>query len=340
MIALIITLEGYVARRGLDLADPVSHSWRFSAKAARGPEAKADVLCFGDSLVKMGVLPRVISAGLGERAYNLAVFSGQAPSTFFLFRQVLVSGARPRAVIVDFHANLLATVAKENRLYWPELVDSWDGLELAFRAADPGLLGALVADRFLPTIKHRFEVRRSLLAALRGETSPSVHRGQELRSNWCENDGAHFAEFRLPPSEPPRASHNARWSPRPLHSAYIRRFLDLAATHGITVYWLIPPLNPAWQAHRERVGIEESYTRFVQSMSAGRTNLIVVDGRRLGLSVSQFADATHLNGEGAVILSSVLARVMRSSQLDTTRWVEITPEIAANPRAFLRTAAH
>ena len=39
------------------------------------------VICFGDSLVKLGIVPAVIEGRLGRRAYNLSACAGQAPAT-------------------------------------------------------------------------------------------------------------------------------------------------------------------------------------------------------------------------------------------------------------------
>ncbi len=99
-------------------------------------------------MVKLGVLPRVIEDSLGLSAYNLAVLAGQPASSCFLFRQLLESGHRPRAVIVDFSAPLLTMSLQNNRECWAELANGRDAIELALEAGDPAL-GIAVLSRWL-----------------------------------------------------------------------------------------------------------------------------------------------------------------------------------------------
>ena len=62
---LALVVEGTVARRPLDLLDADDWAYR-EAKRAASREAKgADVLCFGDSLVKLAVLPKVLDEHAG-----------------------------------------------------------------------------------------------------------------------------------------------------------------------------------------------------------------------------------------------------------------------------------
>ena len=76
MLALIAAVEGSLAAHRADFATPWGEDWRFSAWAAREKSPGCDVLCFGDSLVKYGVVPKVIEARTGLRSYNLATSGG------------------------------------------------------------------------------------------------------------------------------------------------------------------------------------------------------------------------------------------------------------------------
>jgi hypothetical protein len=328
MMVLVSAIEGFVASHGLEFTNEVSTTWRYSARAARGVEARASVLCFGDSLVKMGLQPRVIEASRGGRVHNLAVFCGQAPSSFFLLRRALESGARPRAVVVDFHSNLLATVPKENRQYWSDLVDARDTLDLVWSTRDPRFALAIIGDRLFPSIKGRNELGGGILAALHGVPFTALERRRDLLRTWRLNDGAQVTPPREPAIDPLELRVSARWSPLPVHAAYVRRFLDLAEAHGIDVYWLVPPLSPILQSRRDRVDVEQAFTGFAAAMQAGRKNLVIVDARRVGYPASAFIDATHLNNQGGAQLSRALAGVMALHSTATPRWVELTPALA------------
>ena len=99
MIALIAAVEGSLAAHRIDFATPWTEDWRFSAWAAREKSPGCDVLCFGDSLVKYGVMPRVIEARTGLKSYNLATSGGTMPTAFFLFRQALDAGVVDELVV-------------------------------------------------------------------------------------------------------------------------------------------------------------------------------------------------------------------------------------------------
>ena len=102
-VGLILAIEALVGQTG-GTTQPrtrLSSSYQSAVQAASGPEGRADILCFGDSLVKLGILPRVLEARLGSSAYNLAVLGGQAPGSYFLLRRVLEHGHRPRAAFAE-----------------------------------------------------------------------------------------------------------------------------------------------------------------------------------------------------------------------------------------------
>src|SRR5437764_12305231 len=87
LIGLIVAIEGHLGRNWLELSDPVSLSWRFSAQAARRDAPGRDLLCLGDSLAKHGLIPSVIERESGLRAVNLAAARCPTLMTYFLFRR-------------------------------------------------------------------------------------------------------------------------------------------------------------------------------------------------------------------------------------------------------------
>ena len=95
MLALVALAETFVAHRALDLCRPEGWEWWLSGQAARRQDHREAVLCFGSSMVKQGVLPRVVSRPLGKPAYNLAMCAGPPPASYFLLRRARQSGARP-----------------------------------------------------------------------------------------------------------------------------------------------------------------------------------------------------------------------------------------------------
>jgi hypothetical protein len=74
------------------------------------------------------------------------------------------------------------------------------------------------------------------------------------------------------------------------------------------VYWLLTPLSPDLQALRDQSGAERRYEGFVKSIVSRFPRILtVLDGRRADYPSSLFADATHLNGDGAIALTRSVA---------------------------------
>src|SRR3954468_14498703 len=87
MLGLIAAVERSVASRAFELtANPMFLDWRESGRAARAEAARAQVLALGDSLVALGVQPRILEARFGRSAYNLAVPGAPAPASYFLLK--------------------------------------------------------------------------------------------------------------------------------------------------------------------------------------------------------------------------------------------------------------
>src|SRR5690349_12144950 len=77
MLGLVAAAEASVRRHeDADFTTNIATSWRFSAHQAARRATKCEVLCFGDSMVKFGLLPRVIESRIGRSAYNLAAYAG------------------------------------------------------------------------------------------------------------------------------------------------------------------------------------------------------------------------------------------------------------------------
>ena len=333
MLGLIILIEGFVARHGLDFSDPVSLSWRLSARAAREEAPGCGVLCVGDSLVKHGVIPRVVEAHSGLRTLNLAVARGPAPATYFLLRRALEAGARPAAVVVDYKPSVLIGNLRYNLRYWQEIADAREVLELARVSGKGSLLTSIALGRLLPSYRARLGIRSNLREALRGEAPLLGRINRVCRRNWRANAGANVAarnpSFRgeVGP-DAHKALHSDLWYCYRVNAEYLRCFLALTAARGIRVYWLLPPLAPRLQARRERTGAEAGYLGFVRSIQARHAHLTVLDARHADYGPEVFVDATHLDGRGAQTLSLDVAAVLRRDLApartgSSPRWVDL-----------------
>ncbi len=332
MIALVAAIEATVAGRPLDYLDPASLSWRLAADAARDEAPGCRVLCVGDSLVKHGVIPAIVEAGTGRRTANLAVARGPAPATYFLLRRALDAGARPDAVVLDFKPSVLIGGPRHNLRSWQEILSAREALELTLEGGAGPSWPRSRLGRLLPSFRSRHEVRGHILAALRGDPSPLRLTNRMCRRNWLVNDGANVAArnpaFRGAPGPNEKAPISDRWYCQRVNAAYRPPHPRPGLAHGIRVYWLLPPISPWLQARREATGAEAGYLRLVRSSQARHPNLTIVDGRHSGYDHTVFVDTTHLDGQGAAVLSADLAALLARDLPTATapgRWLELPP---------------
>ncbi len=294
-------------------------SWRFGGHAARTRVRECDLLFLGDSQVQFALLPRVFEQRTGLRAYNLALHAAPPAATYFQLVAALESGAKPRALVVDFPPHALKMRPEGQARLWSELLSLRDTIDLAWTARDPTLFAKIVLGRWLPSIRDRFEIREALLGALRGQDGARSARFwlTPLWRNWDVNLGANI----FPPNPQPStdlARHSwlapSSWLRRRVSMTYMRRFLDLAQARGITVYWLLPPVHPVVRAERQRRNLEGSFTQFVQEVQSRYPNLVVLDARDCGYGAEVFSDLAHLDRRGASVLSVDVADVLRHRQ--------------------------
>jgi len=346
MLALVAAVELAVAGHRLDFTTVWADDWRRTAEAATRHARGRDVLCFGDSLVKFGVLPRVIEARAGLKAYNLATNAGTMPSAYFLLRKTLGSGARPRVIVADFCALMLPDVPRVSVRMYPELATGRDCLDLASASRDAGFLAATLLGKVLPSYKCRHEVRASLMAAFEGRRASPWPAQAAIWATWKAQDGAQ--PMPPPPSKAPAdpgliaGLTPASWDCDPLNADYLERFLDLADAHAVPVVWLMPPLGPEIQAGRALQGTDAAYARFARRAMARHPTLTVLDARTSGYDGTVHIDPIHLDNRGAAVLSGDVASALldRFEGRSAGRWVDLPPYAGrtgpAPPRAVAR----
>jgi hypothetical protein len=346
-LGLIVVLEGIIARVPArpDDRSRLASSWQTAMHRASGPEARAEILTFGDSLIKLSMLPRILEARLGRSAYNLAVLGGQPPTSYLLLRRVLESGHHPRALIVDFSPLLLGMDPRANLEWWAPLVRWRDRLDIAWRARDPALLASLVVQGALPSRSHRDALREALgLSVFAGPNVEESTDPDELRAllrNWSFNRGAQVAPRSFVPIQgslpQPFTGPGWTWQPHPAHAYHVERFLGLAEERRIPVYWVLTPAEAVWLDRNERVGTIGAYRRYVQRLLARYPGLTVLDGQRSAWDRAWFRDPIHLNRDGAIRLSLAVADAVSrtdSALRDRGRWIELNDAGVVPPRRF------
>jgi hypothetical protein len=312
----------------------VHESWRSAGRAAYRDAVRSAALCFGDSVVKLGVAPTAIEAVTGRPAYNLATFGGPPALSFVLLRRALESGARPNAVIIALHSANLSISPRYYEQSWQRIATARECLDLALTARDPEFFGALVAGRLFPSIRSRFEIRALVRLELHGQ-KPVVRPDQDVvthRRNWQANRGGAILPAHAPHAIEADLANTylfpTFWERNREESVYVHRFCALAAAHGIPVFCVLPPVAPAAQEARVRLGLDATYTQVVRSLLRRHREVVIVDARRSEYPDAAFADMVHLNSRGASVLSAELADLVthhRDRASSRGRWIHLAP---------------
>jgi hypothetical protein len=330
MLALVVVVELTITARRLDFTTMVADDWRITAEVAEGGVGGRDVLFFGDSLVKYGILPRQIQAMTGLRSYNLAINAGTMPSNYFLLRRALESGARPRAIVADFFPLMETDPSHRYMRFYEEMVTPRDAFELAWASGNSRYFTELMLGRLLPSYRCRYEIRNSILFAFRGLRASPWPKDAVIWATWKAQDGAQPMP-RMPwgmAYDPVRAAELIRpdWSCDPVNAAFLDKFLALAASKGLPVFWLMPSLSPPLEKGRSATGMDRAYRRLARATQERYPNVVVLDAHDSGYDESVYIDWLHLSHQGAIALTADVASVLADrlrNRGPIDRWVAL-----------------
>ena len=342
MLVAIALVELVVGGRRMDFTTVAADDWRRTAEAAASKVRGREILCFGDSLIKYGVLPRVIEAKTGLKSYNLAINAGPMPAEYFLLRRALDSGAKPRAIVADFFALMLPDRPWGSIRAYPELVRLGDSFDLTRTTGDFDFLTAILLGQALPTVRCRFEIRGSLMAALDGRRASPGSANQRIWKTWKDELGAQPTPAipGQPLSNPAMVADLTpnRWVCDPINADYFDRFVSLADSKQIPVFWVIPPLAPEVEAGRVAKGTAAAYNRFARAAQGRYPSLVILDARSSGYDESVHVDPIHLNDLGATVLSGDIAEAIadRLAGRTSDRWADLPPYAGRSGRKLIK----
>ena len=330
MIGLIVATEIGVARTIKHVTMPSTLDWSATRRSAARDARGCTLLCFGSSKVKHGVLPAIIESRTGQRGYNLSVLSGPPPAAYFLLREAIGQGARPSAAIINLdHERLMADPRDDGQNYpWAYLLSPAESFELSYEVRDPVFFARLILSGAIPSVRTRHDIRAAVLSSLAGRFHSRKGPGRALSRNQRINRGtilsAKDLAFKDIPVPPVIGDTSANWSCHSVNARYLDRFLALAGSRGIAVYWLLPPVSPGLQTIFDRAHAEKRFLRFVRDVTMRNPHLTVVDGRHAGYPQTVFNDPSHLDRTGAAALSEALAMVVgRDSTWSKGHWVDL-----------------
>jgi len=341
MVVLVLIVEAVIDGRAQSLFDMEDIAFRWTGRAATLKARQAQVLCFGDSLIKLGVIPSVVAERTGKKVYNLALSGSQAPTSYFLLKRALDSGARPEAVVVDFTPPLLRVGPRHITTRWGAMLNPVEAAELAWWARDADLFGEVALGHWIPSLRGKTTIRKNLREALAGGKPDTLAWNQLAVRNWNKNEGAQLmvgstAAQNLPDAEIQRLreGYYPEWACHRANSEGIDHFLKLAEQHKIQVYWVLAPVITRLQDQMTRSGIDARHDEFLRSWQARYPNLVILDARGKVPELDAFWDPQHLSVVGASAFSRTLGDVLRQSLEKSLRpsWVAM-PEIKVGPLA-------
>ncbi len=327
-VALVVAVEVFIESRALETVTPEGWQYRFANRTATAEAADCEILAFGDSLLKYSFLPAVIERRQGLRSYNLAVCGGRVPYHYYLLRRVLEGGARPSVVLLEFFPGSLSTGPRPNAGELPQFLRASECVELGVSARDAGLLGTLLAGWLLPSVRGRQAIRSDLVDLARHRPCGTRYENTWLLPWWSKNRGSQV--MHVQPGGPEMVSQVQQsafpgtWASDPVNDLYLRRFLDLAAEHGATVYWVLTPLSPPLQAECERSGFDARYIAYVKGWQQRYPNLKVIDSRHADYDPAfYYCDPAHLGRDGAFVFSIDLGEFLARRGSETGRWTSL-----------------
>lgn len=126
-----------------------------------------------------------------------------------------------------------------------------------------------------------------------------------------------------------------------MHAAYVGRFLSLARSRAIPVFWVLPPVVADRRDRLESSGLVAAYDAFVKSFATAYSGVTILDGKSLAWDRRAFRDPIHLNRDGAVVFSLAIARALdrrlgRAEEAGLPRWVTLDAPLEFSGRPWER----
>ena len=332
-VGLIVIVETVVSARHLDFTTLSAYDWRLTGQAVVREAPKSEILVFGDSLLKFGMVSDILERRLEAKFFNLSLMGGQSVSSYFLLRRAIEAGARPKAILQDCQDQpavagrpQTGVGVREHIRDWQELLDFRELRELRASIGDDALFHSVLLGRLLPTVKNYHEIRdRKIFWTKDGRFFAHVQ-----RRNFERNRGSILApRAERPPPSPSLALMNSprlEWISNSMTSEYLDKFFRLAESRSIPVFFLLPPTSPEHQSLREKVGQKAYYTRQAEAIRARYPSVTIFDARESRYDRAYFIDDTHLDRVGASIYSKDLAEAVAatlSGPKSPMRWVNL-----------------
>ncbi len=319
LVALMVIglVEFMIESSSLDILNEFQWNWMITSQAVfEADAAGSEVLCFGDSQLKLALAPQIIEQRLGKSAYNFSLVGGQASASYFLLRRVIDQGHKPEMILVNYFPQFLRSSPRDAIELSPHLTNLSESLDLGLSTGNPELLGAFVTRTLLPVARNRLNLRAMTVSCLTGDDPSRRYNKGFFHRNWRVNRGGQM----MPPTFDSSDYDFNQW--RALNYpdtqfhfialSYVDRFLKLAGEHEIPVYWVITPVSSGLGEECRRSGFDEDYSRFMKAILKRYSHVVILDSRTVDYPESAFFDPHHLAIDGAVAFTEAVCAILMS----------------------------
>lgn len=269
-----------------------------------------DILIFGDSYNIAGINSNTIEQNTGLSCYNFSTHIWQTIlASFCMFNNYLKTCTKkPKFIIIGFiPKSCLITKNDVVKNYVPYLYDFTKG-NMSVLNKEFGVIQVL---KFLiPSLKHQYyfksffetpyflRVRKiqsrrqidSFIQQVSADKGYYAWHGDEVFDGTIDND-ASYSGFTI----------------SDFFNKYLRLIFDLAKNNNIKLVYLIPTSSPDYYNLWVKEGVMRKYSDFIFSLKKEYPNLIIVDPQFIVNKKELYADASHLNRNGARLLSNFLS---------------------------------
>ena len=284
------------------------HIVELKNKLSQSSENCFDVLVLGDCFNHAGIMPIVIDSNTGFSCYNFSAFSQQTiiSQYCFLKNYLDASQVKPKFIIIGFKRISLATTREQvMKRFIHNFYDFKEGnIDVFLKEFGFGE----TVKFFLPSLEHQDFLKNFIkdlfLAEISGKREKEKNAANQViyvDKGFVELKGVYKGNIKE------IEGIYKRFSVTPFFSKYLRYILDLAKENDIQVIYTISTNTPDVFKIAKKNDVVEDYENFIASFQIEYPNLTFIYPQDALNKKKLYSNQNHLNGEGALILSKLLA---------------------------------
>jgi hypothetical protein len=263
-------------------------------------QESVDIEVLGDSVARTGLWPEVLEPELGDGidVENYALQGSGPVFSYYLLRDQIEHGVAPKYILYAHSPHTFAGVR------YPILVGTFCTWSESFELLSTGEPFEVIFGMF-NKISYTLRYREQFEKLMRGDITYFIEdRSTMVGAELFEWEQDHITRQDFTQPMPDR--YDMPFTVSELNRRYLKRFIDLAKQHGITILWVTMPLPQQVLDNRNRIGFTRDYGAFVDSITAD--NVIMLQPDFTVIDNRCFRDHSHMNADGGIAFSETIAR--------------------------------